>query len=114
MEQSDQKEPRGYCSGATVIEIEQDPTLVKDHILWSIFSFHYLNCCCLGFIALWYSIKSRDQKHAKNLTLAREFGLTAKRLNIVTTVLTIITYVIVIAIYAATIITMISQLKQRN
>lgn len=29
----------------------------RDHLLWSVFSTLYLNLCCLGFLALAYSIK---------------------------------------------------------
>ncbi|XP_028649356.2 dispanin subfamily A member 2b-like [Erpetoichthys calabaricus] len=96
---------------ATVVQVEQDPTSVKDHVLWSLFSFGYLNCCCLGLVALWYSIKSRDQKLAKNLTLASGYGASAKRFNIAATVLSVIVFIIVIAIYATTIAAAISQMK---
>lgn len=41
----------------TVIEIYPDTTEVNDYYLWSIFNFVYLNFCCLGFIALAYSLK---------------------------------------------------------
>ncbi|MBN3290318.1 IFM10 protein, partial [Polypterus senegalus] len=96
---------------ATVVQVEQDPTSVKDHVLWSLFSFGYLNCCCLGLVALWYSIKSRDQKLAKNLTLATGYGASAKRFNIAATVLSVIVFIIVIAIYATTIAAAVSQFK---
>lgn len=29
----------------------------RDHLIWSVFSTLYLNLCCLGFLALAYSIK---------------------------------------------------------
>lgn len=41
----------------TVIEVYPDTTEVNDYYLWSIFNFVYLNFCCLGFIALAYSLK---------------------------------------------------------
>lgn len=41
----------------TVIEISPETTEVNDYYLWSIFNFVYLNFCCLGFIALAYSLK---------------------------------------------------------
>lgn len=29
----------------------------RDHLIWSVFSALYLNLCCLGFLALAYSVK---------------------------------------------------------
>uniref|UniRef100_A0A9L0SGP1 Interferon induced transmembrane protein 5 n=1 Tax=Equus caballus TaxID=9796 RepID=A0A9L0SGP1_HORSE len=54
----------------------------RDHLIWSVFSTLYLNLCCLGFLALAYSIKARDQKVAGDLEAARRFGSKAKCYNI--------------------------------
>ncbi|XP_028646956.1 dispanin subfamily A member 2b-like [Erpetoichthys calabaricus] len=78
---------RGVFTPVTVVQIDEDPILVKDHVLWSLCSFYFMNCFCLGLIALWYSIRSRDQKVAKNLQLARMYGDKAKRFNIIALVI---------------------------
>ncbi|XP_054939679.1 interferon-induced transmembrane protein 10 [Physeter macrocephalus] len=50
-------EKKTMTNPATVIEVFPDTTEVNDYYLWSIFNFVYLNFCCLGFIALAYSLK---------------------------------------------------------
>uniref|UniRef100_A0A8C4RHK8 Uncharacterized protein n=1 Tax=Erpetoichthys calabaricus TaxID=27687 RepID=A0A8C4RHK8_ERPCA len=87
---------RGVFTPVTVVQIDENPILVKDHVLWSLCSFHFMNFCCLGLIALWYSIRSRDQKVARNLQLARMYGEKAKCFNI--TILVLIGAAILIAI----------------
>ncbi|KAF5914990.1 hypothetical protein HPG69_014659 [Diceros bicornis minor] len=55
-------EKKTMTNPTTVIEVYPDTTEVNDYYLWSIFNFVYLNFCCLGFIALAYSLKvSRGQ-----------------------------------------------------
>ncbi|KAF7245408.1 Interferon-induced transmembrane protein 10 [Varanus komodoensis] len=53
-------EKKTMTNPTTVIEICPDTTEVNDYYLWSIFNFVYLNFCCLGFIALAYSLKDLD------------------------------------------------------
>ncbi|XP_009999783.1 PREDICTED: interferon-induced transmembrane protein 5 [Chaetura pelagica] len=42
---------------------KQEPTptvsspLPRDHLVWSIFNTIYMNFCCLGFVALAFSVK---------------------------------------------------------
>ncbi len=50
-------EKKTMTNPTTVIEVYPDTTEVNDYYLWSIFNFVYLNFCCLGFIALAYSLK---------------------------------------------------------
>ncbi|KAM4849070.1 interferon-induced transmembrane protein 10 isoform X1 [Urocitellus parryii] len=52
-------EKKTMTNPTTVIEVYPDTTEVNDYYLWSIFNFVYLNFCCLGFIALAYSLKPR-------------------------------------------------------
>nr|XP_058162155.1 interferon-induced transmembrane protein 10 [Dasypus novemcinctus] len=52
-------EKKPMTAPATVVEMHPDTTEVNDYYLWSIFNFVYLNFCCLGFIALAYSLKVR-------------------------------------------------------
>ncbi|XP_039175532.1 interferon-induced transmembrane protein 10 isoform X2 [Crotalus tigris] len=51
-------EKKTMTNPTAVIEIYPDTTEVNDYYLWSIFNFVYLNFCCLGFIALAYSLKN--------------------------------------------------------
>ena len=50
-------EKKTMTNPTTVIEVYPDSAEVNDYYLWSIFNFVYLNFCCLGFIALAYSLK---------------------------------------------------------
>nr|XP_044606488.1 interferon-induced transmembrane protein 3-like [Equus asinus] len=82
----------------TVINIHSD-TSVPDHIVWSLFNtlFTYW-CCCLGFVAFAYSVKSRDRKMVGDVTGAQSYASTAKCLNIwalVMGLLVIITFFII-------------------
>ncbi|XP_028642680.1 interferon-induced transmembrane protein 10 isoform X2 [Grammomys surdaster] len=55
-------EKKTMTNPTTVIEVYPDTTEVNDYYLWSIFNFVYLNFCCLGFIALAYSLKEPTGK----------------------------------------------------
>lgn len=54
----------------------------RDYLVWSLCNTLYVNFCCLGFMALIYSIKARDQKTQGNLQLAQECSDKAKWYNI--------------------------------
>nr|XP_023678594.1 dispanin subfamily A member 2b-like [Paramormyrops kingsleyae] len=54
----------------------------RDHIIWSLFNFINCNPCCLGLIALYYSVKARDRKVLGDLEAAREHGSKARCFNI--------------------------------
>uniref|UniRef100_A0A8C9ACC1 Interferon induced transmembrane protein 5 n=1 Tax=Prolemur simus TaxID=1328070 RepID=A0A8C9ACC1_PROSS len=62
----------------------------RDHLVWSVFSTLYLNLCCLGLLALAYSVKARDQKVAGDLEAARRFGSKAKCYNILAAMWTLV------------------------
>ncbi|XP_069824453.1 dispanin subfamily A member 2b-like [Dendropsophus ebraccatus] len=85
-------------SKSTVVVIQQDTPPIRDDLLWSIFNTIYMNVCCLGFVALTYSVKSRDRKLFGDRTAATLYGANARKLNIAATVLTIIAIVIYIII----------------
>ncbi|XP_043562310.1 dispanin subfamily A member 2b-like [Chiloscyllium plagiosum] len=72
---------------------------VPDHILWSLFNAFYLNACCLGFLALAFSIKARDSKVANNMRRARRFASTARGLNVAATLFSLILIAAGIAYY---------------
>ncbi|XP_004441080.1 PREDICTED: interferon-induced transmembrane protein 5 [Ceratotherium simum simum] len=70
----------------------------RDHLIWSVFSTLYLNLCCLGFLALAYSIKARDQKVAGDLEAARRLGSRAKCYNILATMWTLVPPLLLLAL----------------
>ncbi|XP_078077412.1 dispanin subfamily A member 2b-like [Mustelus asterias] len=78
----------------TVITLAESAAPVRDHFLWSIFNFVCMNFCCLGFVALVYSVKARDRKVMGDVDGSRHFGSTARSFNIAATVLTILLCVI--------------------
>ncbi|XP_029614384.1 interferon-induced transmembrane protein 5 isoform X2 [Salmo trutta] len=70
-------------AGSTVVNMgtagKKPPS---DYLVWSLCNTLYVNFCCLGFMALIYSIKARDQKTQGNLQLAQECSDKAKWYNI--------------------------------
>ncbi|XP_074086768.1 interferon-induced transmembrane protein 5-like [Macrotis lagotis] len=81
---------RGSQPGSTTVIPMEPPRPPRDHLVWSVFNTLYLNLCCLGFLALAYSIKARDQKVAGDLEAAQRFGSKAKCYNILATVWTLL------------------------
>ncbi|XP_037111008.1 interferon-induced transmembrane protein 5-like [Syngnathus acus] len=70
-------------AGSTAVNmgnVDENPP--RDYIFWSLCNTMYVNFCCLGFMALLYSIKARDQKTQGNLQLAQECSDKAKWYNI--------------------------------
>ncbi|XP_045150814.1 interferon-induced transmembrane protein 1-like [Echinops telfairi] len=84
---------------STVINIQSEPQ-VPDHVVWSLFNTLFLNCCCLGFVAYAYSVKSRDQKMVGDMIGAQSHASTAKYLNFFSTVLGLLGIVIFIILVA--------------
>ncbi|NWY53622.1 IFM3 protein, partial [Chionis minor] len=70
----------------------------KDFVLWSFFSAMFCNPFCLGFIALVFSIKSRDRKIAQDPGGADSYGRTAKFLNIAALCLGVVGAIICVAV----------------
>ncbi|OCT83907.1 dispanin subfamily A member 2b isoform X4 [Xenopus laevis] len=85
-------------SQSTVITVEDDEPPVRDHLVWSIFNTVYMNFCCLGFLALVFSVKSRDRKNVGDKQGAMSYSSTARGLNIATTILFILTFIIQIVV----------------
>nr|XP_035115206.1 interferon-induced transmembrane protein 3-like [Callithrix jacchus] len=73
-------------------------TSVPDHVVWSLFNTLFMNCCCLGFIAFTYSMKSRDRKMVGDLTGAQAYASTTKCLNIWALIVGIIRTILLIII----------------
>ncbi|XP_078537406.1 dispanin subfamily A member 2b-like [Lissotriton helveticus] len=59
----------------------------RDYVLWSFFNAMFCNVCCLGFVALVYSIKARDRKVLNDVGGASAYGRTAKQYNIAVSIL---------------------------
>ncbi|XP_018422672.1 PREDICTED: interferon-induced transmembrane protein 1-like [Nanorana parkeri] len=95
-----------YPATTTVVTIVEDNSLISDHIVWSIFSTLYMNCCCLGFFALLYSVKSRDRKLMGDRVSAKAYGNKARTLNITTTVITSLYILLMIILMASGILTL--------
>ncbi|KAM9660270.1 interferon-induced transmembrane protein 1-like [Trichechus inunguis] len=85
---------------STVISIHSE-TSVPDHVVWSLFNTIFLSCCCcLGFAALAYSVKSRDRKMVGDLMGAQSYASTAKYLNIFTLVFSLLLIIVFIILVA--------------
>ncbi|XP_040019528.1 interferon-induced transmembrane protein 5 isoform X2 [Gasterosteus aculeatus] len=69
-------------AGSTVVNMDAGNNPPRDYLVWSLCNTLYVNFCCLGFMALVYSIKARDQKTQGNLQLAQECSDKAKWYNI--------------------------------
>ncbi|XP_058015022.1 dispanin subfamily A member 2b-like [Ahaetulla prasina] len=85
---------------------------VRDHVIWSLFSLSWCNCCCLGLVALLYSIKSRDRKVLGDPEAAASYGRTAKYLNIAALMITIIVYIIFMIILISSALFILNTLFQ--
>ncbi|XP_068115548.1 interferon-induced transmembrane protein 5-like [Hyperolius riggenbachi] len=74
------------------------PTTPRDHLLWSLCNTVYLNLFCLGFMALIYSVKARDQKVQGDERAARLYGQKARCYNILATIWNITLPALVLAL----------------
>ncbi|XP_047451837.1 dispanin subfamily A member 2b-like [Mugil cephalus] len=81
----------------TAVNITAEPP--SDYIIWSLCCFVYCNPFCLGLAALIHSIKARDRKVAGDLEGAKQYGSTARTLNIWATVIASITFLILIILF---------------
>ncbi|KAL6474652.1 hypothetical protein MHYP_G00182130 [Metynnis hypsauchen] len=64
--------PAGH--GTVVISMPEHP---KDYIVWSLASMYFGNPLCLGLLAFYFSVKSRDRKIMGDLEGAKAYGSTA-------------------------------------
>ncbi|XP_053576492.1 dispanin subfamily A member 2b [Bombina bombina] len=100
---------------ATVVTISANEIPVRDHLVWSIFNMFYMNFCCLGLIALVFSVKSRDRKLFGDRNGAVSYGSTSRSLNIAATVLSVLFFVILFILVVTGVIGMANQVhKQYN
>ncbi|XP_032616899.1 interferon-induced transmembrane protein 3-like [Hylobates moloch] len=82
---------------STVIHIHSE-TSVPNHVVWSPFNTLFMNSCCLGFMAVTYSMKSRDRKVVGDLTGGQAYASTAKCPNVWALVLCILMGILLIII----------------
>ncbi|NWW97798.1 IFM5 protein, partial [Caloenas nicobarica] len=62
------------------------PPPPRDHLVWSIFNTIYMNFCCLGFVALAFSVKvQRRAGAAGDVEAARRFSSRARCYNALAT-----------------------------
>uniref|UniRef100_A0A8D0GTK3 Uncharacterized protein n=1 Tax=Sphenodon punctatus TaxID=8508 RepID=A0A8D0GTK3_SPHPU len=72
----------------------------RDFVLWSLFNTIFCDCCCLGFLALVFSVKARDRKLVGDINGASAYGRTARSLNITNVVLAILFIIMIIIVLA--------------
>ncbi|XP_006008252.1 interferon-induced transmembrane protein 5 [Latimeria chalumnae] len=92
------KKQNKHGAASTAVNMGQLEPLPRDHLLWSIFNTIYMNFCCLGFVALVFSVKARDEKVADNLEGAYYYGLKARWYNILAMCCNILVPMLVIAL----------------
>ncbi|XP_030055376.1 dispanin subfamily A member 2b [Microcaecilia unicolor] len=89
--------PAGMHS--SVITITPASPQPQDHIPWSVFSTLYLNTCCLGFVALLYSLKARERKDVGDMNGAIGYASTSRSLNIAALVLTMLLVILFVILF---------------
>ncbi|NXI36864.1 IFM5 protein, partial [Galbula dea] len=70
----------------------------RDHLIWSIFNTIYMNFCCLGFVALAFSVKARDRKVAGDVEAAQRFSSKAKCYNALATAGSVVLPLLLVAL----------------
>ncbi|XP_072495680.1 dispanin subfamily A member 2b-like [Notamacropus eugenii] len=85
---------------STIINVHSYEPPAKDFLVWSVFNTLYMNFCCLGFMALVFSVKARDRKVVGDLNGARSYGSTAKCLNIFALIFSLLLTILLISLMA--------------
>ncbi|XP_072495679.1 dispanin subfamily A member 2b-like [Notamacropus eugenii] len=103
---SEERELRtpGRESASTIINVHSYEPPANDFLVWSVFNTLYMNFCCLGFMALVFSVKARDRKVVGDLNGARSYGSTAKCLNIFALIFSLLIVIVLTALLATGII----------
>ncbi|NXK71644.1 IFM5 protein, partial [Amazona guildingii] len=93
-------------------ERKREPSpLPRDHLVWSIFNTIYMNFCCLGFVALAFSVKARDRRVAGDVEAARRLSSKARCYNALATACSVL-LPLVLAALAITGVVHLAQLAQ--
>ncbi|NXW58243.1 IFM5 protein, partial [Eurystomus gularis] len=95
---------------STTIRVSPPP---RDHLIWSIFNTIYMNFCCLGFVALAFSVKARDRKVAGDVEAARRLSSKARCYNALATAGSVVLPLLLIALVITGVIHL-SQLAQES
>ncbi|XP_053346523.1 dispanin subfamily A member 2b-like [Clarias gariepinus] len=90
----------GRGAGTVVVSMPEHP---PDYTVWSIATFFYGNPCCLGLVALIFSMKSRDQKMVGDMIGGKSYGSKARLFNIIALVLFAIFIILFIVIMVKTV-----------
>uniref|UniRef100_G3W1M5 Interferon induced transmembrane protein 3 n=1 Tax=Sarcophilus harrisii TaxID=9305 RepID=G3W1M5_SARHA len=96
--------PPGQDPASTIISVHSSEPPLKDFFVWSVFNTLYMNFCCLGFMALVFSVKARDRKLVGDLNAAQSYGSTAKCLNICALIFSLLLVTLVIILVATGVI----------
>ncbi|GAA6101377.1 interferon-induced transmembrane protein 3-like isoform X2 [Tachysurus ichikawai] len=92
-------QPGSAGAGTVVVVMPEHPA---DYVVWSIANIVYGNPCCLGLLAFYFSIKSRDRKMVGDLTGATSYGSKACCVNGFALGLIILMFIVIIAVVATT------------
>uniref|UniRef100_A0A8C5WK37 Interferon-induced transmembrane protein n=1 Tax=Leptobrachium leishanense TaxID=445787 RepID=A0A8C5WK37_9ANUR len=74
----------------TIVVVQASVAPIRDHLVWSIFNAAYFNVCCLGLLALVFSVKSRDRKVVGDIRGSISYGATARNFNIAATFISLL------------------------
>ncbi|XP_069480022.1 dispanin subfamily A member 2b-like isoform X2 [Ambystoma mexicanum] len=105
--------PNGTAINSTTVNMTTYQQPPRDHIIWSIFNAMFMNFCCLGFLALVFSVKARDRKIVGDIHGATSYGSTAKSLNIAALVLSLLFIILFIVLLATGVIAFQSAIRQQ-
>ncbi|XP_050959845.1 dispanin subfamily A member 2b-like [Labeo rohita] len=91
---------RAYAAQSVTVSVPDQKD--SDDIIFSTFSLHFCNFCCLGFGAFCNSIKARDSRLLGDFPKARSYGAKARRLNIAAVIIGSILILIFLIIFVKT------------
>ncbi|XP_078537405.1 interferon-induced transmembrane protein 1-like [Lissotriton helveticus] len=103
---------QGSSVNSTVVNVTTYHNPPRDHLIWSVFNTIYMNFCCLGCMALVFSVKARDRKVVGDMNGAQSYGSTAKCLNIAALVLTLLLFILIIVLIATGVIALTQMVRQ--
>uniref|UniRef100_A0A6I8P0E1 Interferon induced transmembrane protein 3 n=1 Tax=Ornithorhynchus anatinus TaxID=9258 RepID=A0A6I8P0E1_ORNAN len=93
--------------GTTVINVQAFSPPPPDYLLWSVFNTLYMNFCCLGFVALIFSVKVGDPKVLGDVSGAHSYGSTSRCLNITALILSLAFIILFIVLLATGVIAVV-------
>ncbi|XDV20656.1 hypothetical protein PO909_025951 [Leuciscus waleckii] len=91
---------RVYTAHPVILSMPEQK--LNDDIVFSTFSLHFCNPCCLGFGAFYNSIKARDSRLLGDYASAWSYGRRARRLNVAAIIIGVIFVITAIIIFSQT------------